>query len=218
MGIVWVIEKPNSNRSSVAEMLMGNFAVRVVASLSSLQRLLSLSKGISPEVLIVNLDEDSYSVEWIESLTLYDLPDCKRLYVRSEVSDMPNNLAGLRVDVGCDEFYLSCLVSKLFNQKEKKYAQVMQYKGVRLDILNSVISFADENYEEPLPRKETLILKLLLENPGNCLTRKGLQDNVWSGNVVSPRTINSHVSRLRKRLSRSGLTIESVYGGGYILV
>jgi len=218
MGIVWVVEKPNTNRSSAAEMLMGNFAVRAVASLSSLQRLMSLSKSVPPQVLIINLEESAYSVEWMESLITYDLPNCERLYIRSKDFALPLSLSSLEAELNGDEFLLSRRVDDLLNRRDKRYAHVVQYKGVKLDVLNSIISFVDEDRDESIPRKETLILKVLFENPGSCTSREGLQESVWSGAVVSPRTINSHVSRLRKRLSSSGLTIESVYGGGYILI
>ncbi len=218
MGIVWVVEKPNTNRSSVAEKLMGNFAVRTVASLASLQRLLSLKRNMDPQVLIVNLDEPNYSVDWVESLLLYELPNCKRLYIRQCHMPLPVTYRDLQASAEADDFSLSRRVASLCSQRGGARNHMVQYKGVRLDVLNSTISFYDDDDNEPLPRKEALILKLLFENPGSCLSREGILDHVWSGAVVSPRTVNSHVSRLRKRLSRGGLTIESVYGGGYILI
>lgn len=68
-----------------------------------------------------------------------------------------------------------------------------------------------------LPLKEAQLLKLFFERPGSCLTREEISAAVWTGVKVTPRTIDSHVCRLRKRLREAAIEIQSIYGDGYRL-
>ena len=68
---------------------------------------------------------------------------------------------------------------------------------------------------ENLPFKEARLLKLFLSEPNTILSRKHLTSGVWDRLKVSPRTVDSHISRLRKKISSAGVSIESTYGGGY---
>jgi DNA-binding response OmpR family regulator len=62
-----------------------------------------------------------------------------------------------------------------------------------------------------------MLLRFLIENVGVCVSRDQLINEVWKGIRIEARTIDSHISRLRKRLASSEVFIESVYGGGYIM-
>jgi DNA-binding response OmpR family regulator len=66
-----------------------------------------------------------------------------------------------------------------------------------------------------LPLKEARLLRFFIENTGKCLTRSEIQRAVWDGVKIESRTIDSHISRLRKRISLGEVTIESLYGDGY---
>jgi two-component system, OmpR family, phosphate regulon response regulator PhoB len=47
------------------------------------------------------------------------------------------------------------------------------------------------------------LLEFLLENPGRVFTRAQLLDRIWGQAAeIGERTVNVHVGRLRKRLSR----------------
>ncbi|NQY33498.1 MAG: response regulator [Alteromonadaceae bacterium] len=69
---------------------------------------------------------------------------------------------------------------------------------------------------------EFQLLKPLNREPGRIFTRDQLMDNMYSDNrIVSDRTIDSHIKKLRKKLSEISPDeelIQSVYGVGYRLV
>lgn len=66
---------------------------------------------------------------------------------------------------------------------------------------------------------EYQLLKTLATEPGRIWSRQQLMDRIYPDNrVVSDRTIDSHVKKLRKKLSETFPTlnlVQSVYGVGY---
>jgi two-component system OmpR family response regulator len=67
---------------------------------------------------------------------------------------------------------------------------------------------------------EFCLLKMLAANPGRVLTRDVLMQSAYEQpRIVSDRTIDSHVRRLREKLSQAGGNpIHTVHGVGYRLV
>ncbi len=67
-----------------------------------------------------------------------------------------------------------------------------------------------------LTLKEFELLRILLENRGNVLTRSQLQDAIWGYEFDGEsRTIDVHVRTLRQKLGPCGTLIETVRGVGY---
>lgn len=70
--------------------------------------------------------------------------------------------------------------------------------------------------ELSLPRKEFELLAFLLEHPDRLFPREVLLDHVWPENVVvSDRTVDVHIARLRSKLGELGRHIVSRTGYGY---
>ena len=67
-----------------------------------------------------------------------------------------------------------------------------------------------------LTRTEFDLLFVLLSNRGHVLSRQQLMDRIWEGVVVTERTINVHVTRLRKKLGPYAKHIVSRQGFGYV--
>lgn len=66
---------------------------------------------------------------------------------------------------------------------------------------------------------EFKIFTLLGQNPGNILSRAQIIDRVWPMNTfITERTVDAHVSRLRKKIVKSRIEIETVFGVGYKLI
>ena len=84
--------------------------------------------------------------------------------------------------------------------EERGFAQI---KGVTLD----------------LTAIELKLLKVMSDNPGFIFSREKLMDHIYSdGRVVSDRTIDSHVKKLRRKISNIHPDIEvirSIYSLGY---
>lgn len=70
-----------------------------------------------------------------------------------------------------------------------------------------------------LRAREFDLLAALARDPGIVLSREALLDDVWGTDFPGEtRTVDVHVSELRKKLGLDGPTIESVRGIGYRLV
>ena len=69
-----------------------------------------------------------------------------------------------------------------------------------------------------LTRKEFDILSLLMDNTDRVYSREEILNRVWSYDVVvSLRTVDVHITRLRKKLGDHGKMISSRPGYGYYI-
>ncbi len=71
-----------------------------------------------------------------------------------------------------------------------------------------------------LPRREHMLLAALLRRPGRVVTRNSLEDAIWDfAQEIESNALESHISRLRRRLARAGAKVEirSIRGVGYLL-
>lgn len=70
-----------------------------------------------------------------------------------------------------------------------------------------------------LTRKEKQLLELLESHPGRCFSRPFLLRHVWGySDEAKTRTVDVHVSRLRKKLGqRCDIAIHAVVRRGYML-
>jgi two-component system alkaline phosphatase synthesis response regulator PhoP len=77
-----------------------------------------------------------------------------------------------------------------------------------------VVEGGEEN-ELALTRHEFRILHTLASQPERVFTRAQLLERVWSNVAVGPRTVDAHVSNLRRKLGPQSECIESIRGVGY---
>ena len=82
------------------------------------------------------------------------------------------------------------------------------------------LSYVKNNQEiENITPNEFKIFCALIAHPGHILSRAQLIEKVWPHNTnVTERTIDTHLSHLRKKISHSLLKIETVFGVGYKVV
>jgi len=91
--------------------------------------------------------------------------------------------------------------------------------GIEIDLDGRRIRLAGVDVD--LTQREFELAVILLKNIGRVLSRDELLTSVWSRDSgVDTRTVDTHASRLRKKLGlagESGLMLSSVYGQGYRL-
>ena len=69
-----------------------------------------------------------------------------------------------------------------------------------------------------LPRRELALFELLLEHRGRLIDKDRISDALYgTGTAVEPNAIELLVSRLRRKLDGSGVTIRTARGLGYML-
>ncbi len=94
--------------------------------------------------------------------------------------------------------------------------EAVQVSGLLLDPLSHRVT-ADERDLDLAPT-EFRLLHVLMTHPERVYSRDQLLDLVWGSNIhVGPRTVDMHVSNLRKALEASGhhRLIQTVHGSGY---
>jgi len=64
---------------------------------------------------------------------------------------------------------------------------------------------------------EFKLLEFFVQHREQLLTRDRILESIWKNAVVTPRTVDTHVSFLRKKLAGSAYVIRTLYGAGYIL-
>ena len=90
----------------------------------------------------------------------------------------------------------------------------LDYNGLQLDLDKKTAAI--DGAPVSLTPTEFALLHLLLANRGKVLSRQQLMDTVWAGVVVTDRTVNVNITRLRKKLGPYARNIVSRTGFGYI--
>lgn len=179
--------------------------------------------------------------QWLESnecsLILLDLmlPGLDGLEVCKNIrrkSDIPIVMVTARVEeidrligleLGADDY-----VCKPFSPREvvaRVKAVLRRYGGqpstndatIKLENISFKVFNGEQQCE--LTKVEFLLFEALFSHPGRIYSRDQLMDAIYDDrHVVSDRTIDSHVKKIRKKLSVIGIdesAIHSVYGAGY---
>jgi len=149
------------------------------------------------------------------------------IIILSAKGEEENKIFGL--DRGADDY-----VVKPFSPKELVARTKALLRRVRPSLVEEEIEYngitISQVYREVriegnliyLGPKEYKILSILMERPGIVYSREQLLDLVWGNTVyVEDRTIDVHISRLRKALKKGNPTqkdiIRTVRDGGYAL-
>ncbi len=104
----------------------------------------------------------------------------------------------------------------LRRMKPEATKETVRVNGLLLDPLSHRVT-ADER-DLDLGPTEFRMLHVLMTHPERVYSRDQLLDLVWGRNIhVGPRTVDMHVSNLRKALEASGYhrLIQTVHGRGY---
>ncbi len=96
--------------------------------------------------------------------------------------------------------------------------EVLEYTDIRMDLARHRVTRQGKWIH--LGPTEFRLLRVLMERPTRVFSREQLLDRAWGRDVyVESRTVDVHISRLRKALNISGSKdiIRSVRGSGYTL-
>ena len=185
--------------------------------------------------LIENHSPDLIILDWMMP-KMSGIDVCRTLRSRSETKQIPIIILSARsedsdkslgLDTGADDY-----ISKPFSPKElisrvkallrrarpALVNDVLQYNDLTLSLSEMKVTYKNNNVK--LGPKEFKLLTLLMERPGHIFSRGKLLDLVWGHGVyVEERTVDVHMSRLRKALKTASDEnldpIRTVRDGGY---
>lgn len=98
---------------------------------------------------------------------------------------------------------------------ETEKPKTLQYEGLAIDLSHKSITVDGEAVA--LTKTEFELLALLLSHRGKVFSRQQILDSVWPQDViVTDRTVDVNVTRMRKKIGRYGQMIVSRQGFGYV--
>ncbi|MFZ6757800.1 response regulator transcription factor [Undibacterium sp. Ji50W] len=94
---------------------------------------------------------------------------------------------------------------------------VICFGTIQMDIQRRTVNAAGTSLQ--LGKKEYDVLMLLVRANGDAITRQQILDQFEDSNIIYDRTIDSHLSHLRRKLKDAGAVerIVAIYGVGYKL-
>ena len=108
--------------------------------------------------------------------------------------------------------------SQLRRVRPATVGQVLTFEDIELDAETHRVNRAGD--EVKLGPTEFRLLSTFMEKPGRVWSRDQLLDRVWGRDIyVDTRTVDVHVGRLRKALTKGGGSdpVRTVRGAGYAL-
>lgn len=230
MTVIWLVEMVGSSEESAYRVLANDFAVRRIASIASLRSIYAMEdERRRPQLIICrqpHCDDrlkilanahvlKSLLVHCTVALSSDSSPTWQEISVHQGIPRI-----GLNLENG---FSLKSQIDLLLSlqdrqsKKDSKIAETISIGDIEFHSRKSLIKIQGAASENLLP-KEARIFEVLVQSPNSCVSRTTLADIVWPGVRISDRTLDSHVSRLRRKLDSSfECEIESIYGEGYRL-
>jgi len=197
--------------------------------------IIKASNGLEALELIEIHSPDLIILDWMMP-KMSGIDVCRTLRSRSETKQIPIIILSARsedsdkslgLDTGADDY-----ISKPFSPKElvsrvkallrrarpALVNDILQHNDLTLSLSEMKVTYKNNNVK--LGPKEFKLLTLLMERPGHIFSRGKLLDLVWGHGVyVEERTVDVHMSRLRKALKTASTEnldpIRTVRDGGY---
>ena len=125
-------------------------------------------------------------------------------------------------DAGCDDYlpkpYTFGVLHKRLIRLLKNAEQVPEkitYGALTIDILSGQAFIDDDDLH--LEQKEFALLLLFIQNKDRVISASFIYEKIWGQQMGSDKNaVQVTVSRLRKKLGNTGISIRAAYGKGYI--
>jgi DNA-binding response OmpR family regulator len=117
-----------------------------------------------------------------------------------------------------DRLELNARVALRLSNSKRKISDLFKKTDLEFEVLNQRLYLIKENkkIQINLTGFEFKLLLYLAEREDQVLSRRKLLEAIWDSNLnVVDRTVDVHISNLRKKMKNSIYTIRSVYGEGY---
>jgi len=194
-----------------------------LAFATTLREALNLVSRESFDLYLIDIElPDGTGFELLSALS--DKARTKPILFLTGRHDFSSKVAAF--SLGADDF-----IVKPFDLKELRLRIESRLRKSRMrDEENSTFSFGNvigSTQEQRIHKRsdgtsidltslEFRIFRLLANAPNKIFTRDEILNRIWTDSIsVSLRTVDVHVSNLRRKLAETGVTIETVIGTGY---
>lgn len=178
---------------------------------------------------------DLVILDWMMPL-LSGIEVCRQLKTRDDTKHIPVIMLSARseevdavrgLETGADDYVIkpyslrelmARVRTQLRRTRPATTGATLSYEGIELDPEQHRVS--RDGVQLKLGPTEYRLLLTFMEKPGRVFSRDLLLDHVWGRDIyVDTRTVDVHVARLRKTLTKEGGNdpIRTVRGAGYAL-
>jgi len=196
---------------------------------------ISADNGEDALMLIDEEAPDLIVLDWMMP-NLSGIEVCRRLKLRTETRKIPVIMLSARseevdrvrgLETGADDYVvkpyslvelMARVRTQLRRTRPAAVGQRLEFDDIVLDAETHRVT--RDGQELKLGPTEFRLLSTFMEKPGRVWSREQLLDRVWGRDIyVDTRTVDVHIGRLRKALTRfgGGDPLRTVRGAGYAL-
>jgi two-component system alkaline phosphatase synthesis response regulator PhoP len=151
----------------------------------------------------------------------------KKIFILTSEKAVEQEIEGHRI--GVDEYIRKPINPKVFRAMTEKNAlklshqndDILKVGNLNISLSSLKVTLGEDNQENEvdLTGKEFKILVTLVRNKGNVMSREQLYQSIWEKETDNlQRTLDMHVSTLRKKLGEYGSCIKTIRSVGYKFV
>ncbi len=180
-----------------------------------------------PDLIVLSISHSDLGSAFEESLKEVNSSQIPMILSLDEPVDIKQytelskyNVVDFIIRPHSEDKFMSTIISLINKSKIILKDRVIIHKNIKMDITNARVYYMDKLIKCSLT--EFNILKLFVQFPHNIFSRKDIINSLWhSDNIVSERTIDVHINRIRKTLKLVNRqhynVIKTVRSAGYCL-
>ena len=190
---------------------------------NNLQNVTNEILNSNPDLILLDINLPVYDGYYVfrEIKKKMDVPIIMVTSRDSELDEL------ISMNLGADDFItkpynkdilLARINSVIRRVYKNRVSAVMEYEGVKLDMLKGIIRYLDK--EVDLTKNEIGIMKILFENKGTIVSRNDIINSLWqSDEFIDDNTLTVNITRLRKKMECIGIFdfIKTKRGMGYMI-
>ncbi len=209
---IWILEDDEQMQAIYEDMLSRNFKLTMFSNLQEFRK--GLFDLPSPDLMILDLMCPDGSLHTLFEELAPRLKETPFLIVSGldEQDAIRNSFHVGALDFISKPFSKSELQVKIDIFLNRKVGQQGGIAAVKLDPLSMTLHTKSERSSE-LTAKEYRILSLFLQAPEQIVPRKHLVMTLWKDINVSEKTLDVHLSNIRRKIAALGLTINCTDAG-----
>jgi two-component system phosphate regulon response regulator PhoB len=220
MDSILLVEDDTVIREKLAKVLSSDYEVVGCATLAEARKKIS-ERGFNLVLLDLRLPDGEGSKFHLEIRESADNKEAPVIFLTGESGPDEKVMAFM---LGADDYIvkpfdmrelkarIAARIKKAKTRKQKD--DVLQKGNLKIDLLHHRVSVNGKDVELTLTSFKLLLY--FARHEGHVLSRDQLISGVWGNDVhVLDRTVDSHVSKLRKSLEESTHAILPVHGVGY---